>query len=124
MQVLKYLSVGAASNAIGYGSYVLLTAIGLGSILSMSMVYAIACLLSFALNKNWTFACRSRNRLLLPKYVMAQVLGYVTNLMLLLILSQRLGLPHQIVQLLAIVVVATELFLLSKYYVFRANRPI
>jgi len=124
IQFLKYIAIGAVANSIGYGLYLLITWLGVGSILGMSMVYTSACIASFLGNKNWTFGDKSKNRRLLPRYLVIQSIGYLTNLFMLLVLYQSLGIPHQLVQLLAIAVVAIELFLLSKYYVFRAGATI
>jgi len=85
----------------------------------MSLVYSSNCFVSFLGNKKWTFSDSTRAQKIFPRYVAIQIAGYLTNLMLLLVFYKRFGLPHQWVQLLAIVVVAIELFLLSKYYVFR-----
>ena len=118
-QFLRYSLVGVTSNAVGYSFYLLVTSLGLGSVQGMSLVYACACLASFAGNKKWTFGDSTRARTIFPRYVAIQIVGYLTNLLLLLVFYKRFGLPHQCVQLLAIAVVATELFILSKYYVFR-----
>lgn len=118
-QFAKYVVVGLASNALGYSCYLIITSIGVGSELGMTLVYTSACMVSFFFNKRWTFADPTRSRMLLPRYVFIQIIGYLTNLLLLLVLYRRYGFPHQWVQLLAFVVVAVELFLLSKYFVFR-----
>lgn len=118
-QFYRYLVVGAGSNAIGYGMYLLITWLGVGALLGMSIIYLCACLVSFAGNKRWTFASRSNSIALLPRYVCMQIAGYLTNFLLLLVLYKHLGFSHQVIQLLAMFVVAIELFLLSKYYVFR-----
>lgn len=122
MQLLRYTVVGSGANLLGYGAYVALTSLKVGPIFAMSIVYTAACLASFLGNKNWTFRNRGRTKRLLPKYFAIQIIGYLTNLAMLVILSRVLGFPHQWVQLFAIFVVAVELFVLSKYYVFRATK--
>jgi putative flippase GtrA len=118
-QLYRYLVVGVGSNAVGYCIYLLITWLGVGSVQGMTLIYLCACLVSFAGNKRWTFANRSKSIVLLPRYVCMQIVGYLTNLLLLLVLYKHFGFAHQGVQLLAMVVVAIELFLLSKCYVFR-----
>lgn len=119
LQFIRYLLVGVVSNAVGYCIYLLVTSIGLGPIQGMSLVYVCACWISFVGNKKWSFGDTTRARKVFPRYVSIQIAGYLTNLLLLLVLHKQFGLPHQWVQLIALVVVAPELFLLSKYYVFR-----
>jgi putative flippase GtrA len=122
MQFLKYIVVGAGVNLLCYGAYVALTFLKVGPIFAMSFVYTTACLVSFLGNKNWTFRNRSRTKRLLSRYFAIQIIGYLTNLAMLVILSRVLGFPHQTIQLLAIFVVGVELFVLSKYYVFWATQ--
>lgn len=118
-QFLRYSVVGIASNAIGYSSFLIVTSIGVSPVKGMTIVYICACLASFAGNKQWAFGDATQTRKLFPRYVAIQVIGYVTNLFLLLLLHKQLGFPYQWIQLLAFALVATELFILSKYYVFR-----
>jgi len=121
-QFLRYSLVGVVSNVVGYCFYLLVTSIGLGPVQGMSLVYACACVASFIGNKKWTFGDKTRIRKIFPPYAGIQIAGYLTNLLLMLVLYKQFGLPHQWVQLLAFAVVATELFLLSKYYVFRGTQ--
>jgi putative flippase GtrA len=118
-QFLRYSLVGAVSNAVGYSAYLLVTSIGLGPVQGMTLVYACACVASFVGNKKWTFGDKTRIRKIFARYVAIQIAGYLTNLLLLLVLHKQFGLSHQWVQLFAFAVVAAELFFLSKYYVFR-----
>lgn len=114
--------VGVASNALGYLAYLFLTSTRIGSIQAMSYVYFSSCLVSFLGNKNWTFGDSSQTRKILPRYIFIQVLGYLTNLLLLMVFYRLLGFPHQWVQFFAISVVAIELFILSKYYAFSGGQ--
>jgi putative flippase GtrA len=117
-QLLRYAMIGIASNAFGYNIYLFITWLGLGSVQAMSFVYGSICFASFFGNKRWTFSDSTRARKTILRYVVIQIVGYLTNLLMLLVLYKQFGVPHQWVQLIAIAVVATELFLLSKYYVF------
>lgn len=118
MQFLKYLCVGGFTNAIAFGTYIVFVQFGFSPVVAMSTTYLIAALASFAANKGWTFrsdASISRSAL---KYILSQILGYGTNLVLLSWLYYMIGVPHQTAQLIGIGVVAVELFLLNRYYVF------
>lgn len=52
------------------------------------------------------------------RYVIARLLGYVSNIGMLYLFSDRLGYPHQLVQAIAILVMVAILFLLFPYFVF------
>jgi putative flippase GtrA len=122
VEPLKYLAVGTLTNVTGYALYILMTAFGLPAMTAMSMVYTLACLLGFALNRSWTFRNKTRNQSVFARYVSMQIVGYFTNVTLLMIFYHGFGLPHQSVQLFALVIVAAELYLLSKYFVFGVTR--
>jgi putative flippase GtrA len=117
-QFMKYLSVGGISNALAYFLYIIITLLGIPSVTSMTIVYVVAGGLSFVVNKSWTFRSGARTGSTLAKYIVAQLLGYLTNLLLLAGLHYGLGMPHYFAQLVGIGLVAIELFLLSRYYVF------
>ena len=118
MQFLKYLSVGGFANVIAYGTYIMLVKFGFGPVTAMSITYLIAASASFLANKGWTFKSDARISTSATKYIISQAFGYGTNLVLLSRLHYAIGIPHQIAQLLVIGVVAIELFLLNRYYVF------
>jgi putative flippase GtrA len=55
---------------------------------------------------------------------MAYGLGYVINLLVLFVLVDHLGYPHQVVQGMMVLALAVMLFLLQKFWVFRTNTSI
>lgn len=117
-QFIKYLSVGGISNVLAYILYVIFTLLGVPPVASMTVVYIVAGGMSFVANKTWTFKSDARTGGTLAKYIVAQLLGYFTNLLLLTGLHYGLGMPHYFAQLVCIGLVAIALFLLSRYYVF------
>ena len=117
-QFSRYAIVGLASNAIGYVLYIALTGVGLGPKLSMSLLYGIGILQTFLFNKRWTFGHRGAHRLLFARYCFVYGLGYVVNLLALILLVDQAGLRHQWVQGVMIVVVAVLLFAAQRYWVF------
>lgn len=117
-QFLKYLSVGCVSNVAAYCFYLIIVAIGFAPLVSMTLVYVFACFGSFFVNKSWTFKSTRRLRAPLLKFVVVQLIGYATSFVLLLVLHHQLGIHHYVVQLIGMLIVAIELFLLCRYYVF------
>lgn len=117
-QFARYAVVGLASNAIGYVIYIALTNLGLGPKLAMSLMYAIGVLQTFVFNRNWSFRFAGAAAPALVRYALAYALGYVINLLALLLFVDRIGLPHQWVQGALIVVVAVMLFLAQRYWIF------
>jgi putative flippase GtrA len=71
------------------------------------------------LNALWTFKRRLQGASLV-KYLLAYAGCYLLNISALTLLVDRLGLPHQAVQGGMIAVIAAAMFLLQKFWVFRA----
>lgn len=117
-QFAKYLLVGGLSNSLAYGLYILITLVGVSPIVGMSIVYVSASVTSFTANRGWTFQSDTSLSGSALRYAISQTLGYGTNLVILSWLYYVLDVPHQAAQLVGIGVVAVELFLLNRYYVF------
>jgi len=121
-QFVRYAVVGLASNAFGYLLYLALTHLGMGHKLAMSLLYAVGVLQTFVFNKRWSFRFDGDATPALVRYATAYALGYIINLSALLLLVDQMGLPHQWVQGVMIVLVALLLFVAQRYWVF-AKHP-
>jgi putative flippase GtrA len=117
-QFVRYLLIGGLSNGLGYVLYIGLTLLGVNPLFSMSVVYLTSSMIAFTANRAWTFESNQGTGATVIRYILVQFLGYVTNLSMLALLHHGLGLPHYLVQLTAIGVVAIMMFLLSRCYVF------
>ena len=84
----------------------------------MTAVYLSASSTSFAANKVWTFKSDTHLGVSLGKYVIVQILGYITNLVVLTALHYGLGVPHSLAQLIGMAFVAIALFTLTRNFVF------
>lgn len=124
IQLLRYGSVGVASNALGFVWYLGLTELlGLGPKTAMSLLYVIGVLQTFALNRKWTFSHDGAAHAALIRYGCAYGLGYAINLLALYVCVDELHYPHAWVQGVMVIALAGMLFLLQKYWVFRV-RPV
>lgn len=117
-QLLRYAVVGVTSNLFLYLAYLMLTALGSGPKIAMSIVYVSGVAMTFVANRAWSFNHRGMAHWSFVRYVIAYMLGYLLNLGLLWICVDSMQLPHHVVQAAAIVVVALSLFLMHKYWVF------
>lgn len=117
-QLLRYGIVGLASNLAGYGLYLLMTAFVLPPKTTMTILYTTGALLGFIGNRRFTF----RHKGQLPRaaffYTLAHLLGWGMNYMLLYVFADRMGYPHQLVQAMAVIVIAGYLFVALRYFVF------
>jgi putative flippase GtrA len=121
-QFLRYALVGLLSNAALYLLYLLLTGWGLEPKLAMSLLYCVGIVQTFFANRNWSFRSQAAGRASFIRYLLAYLVGYGVNLLGLMLLVDRFGLPHRWVQALMVVVVAMLLFMLQRFWVFR-GRP-
>jgi putative flippase GtrA len=120
VQGTRFAIVGIASNLVLYLFYLLITTFGLGYKIAMTLVYVISVTQTFVLNANWTFERRG-SRASPVKYGLAYGACYLINMSALIVLVDRVGLPHQVVQGAMILVIAVVMFLLQKFWVFTSS---
>lgn len=118
-QFIRYAIVGLASNAVGYGLYLGLTHVGLGPKMAMTLLYGIGVLQTFIFNKRWSFRFAGPAAPALVRYAMVYALGYVINFLVLMLLVDQAGLPHQCVMAGLVVFMALFFFVGQKFWVFR-----
>lgn len=117
-QLWRFGAVGLGTNLLGYSVYLALTYIGLAPKIAMTGLYAIGAGLSFILNRRWTFAHKGKVTVAGFRFALAHMGGFALNYAMLAVLHDHLGWPHQLVQALAIGVVATFLFMTFRLFVF------
>ena len=117
-QLCRFAIIGVITNILGYLLYLLLTSSGASPKITMTILYSVATLIAFFTNKKITF---SENygwvRSSLP-YLITNIFGWLLNLIILFVFVDQLGYSHEIVQGIAIIVVAGFLFVCYKLFVF------
>lgn len=117
-QFARYAVVGVIHNVIGYLVYLYITWLGLDPKISITILYPIGFAISYIGNKKWTFSHEGSNKQAAFRFILAHVIGYLINLMLLYVLVDLYGYPHQYVQILAISILVFYFFIALKLYVF------
>jgi putative flippase GtrA len=123
-QFVRFGLVGLVSNGLLYAAYLLFTNAGMGPKLAMSLLYALGVIQTFFFNKRWSFRHGGTHGPAFVRYCISYGFGYVINLVALWLLVDRLDYPHQIVQGTMVMALAVLLFLLQKFWVFRATPPL
>lgn len=118
-QLLRYGIVGVVSNLSGYLAFLAITFAGVDPKAAMTFLYAIGATVGFFGNRKFAFAHDGDSIRAAAKYAVAHVIGYLLNLTILYVFVDKLGYRHEIVQGLAIFVIAGYLFLTFKFVVFR-----
>ncbi|MBT9494938.1 MAG: GtrA family protein [Paucibacter sp.] len=120
-QLIRYGAVGLGSNLVGYLLYIGLTQLGIGPKTAMSILYVAGVAQTFLFNKKWTFRNSGSNGPALLRYCLSYGLGYIINLLVLVLTVDHWGWPHQWVQGAMIFILALLLFTLQKFWVFRKS---
>lgn len=117
-QFFSYAFVGVLTNLLIYGLYLLLTSLWGAPKFTMSALYFLGATIGFLANRRFTFRHDGGIGVTGIRYLLAQVGGYLLNLVLLLLFVDWFDFPHQIVQAIAIVVVGILLFVVLRIFVF------
>lgn len=117
-QLIRYCVVGVMNNFFGYLIYLFITFFWLDPKLTITLFYPLGALTGYFGHLKYSFAYEEKSKLTLVRYGIAHFIGYGINFMMLLILVDKFKFPHQIIQALAIFVVAGALFLMFRHFVF------
>lgn len=117
-QLIKFGLVGLFSNLAGYLVYLLITSLGIEHKVTMSLLYAIGTIISYVGNRKWTFASEGSTFMTSVKHIVVFAIGYMLNFAILVVFVDKLGFAHQIVQAIAILIIALFLFVAMKFFVF------
>lgn len=117
-QLFRYALVGLLSNLAGYLAYLLFTSLGSPPKTTMTLLYGVGAAIGFLGNRNLTFSYKGDLLGSGIRYLIVHAFGYFMNLFILFMFVDELGYPHQLVQAIAIFVVAAFLFISFKFFVF------
>lgn len=117
-QLVRYGVVGVVSNVLGYLAYLWITNWNVDPKIAMTLLYITGATIGFFGNRQWAFEHKGSLMGAGWRYLLVHLAGYLLNLSILLAFVDVLGFPHQLVQAIAIGLVAGFLYLLFKYYVF------
>jgi putative flippase GtrA len=118
-QFLLYVAAGLITNLLGYGLYLLITWAGLGHKSTMTLLFFIGIAISFWINRAWAFQSESATPGAFARFVVAYLLGFAYNFLLLWLMVDFMGFDHAIIQAIAVATLSLILFVLQKYWIFR-----
>ena len=120
-QFSRYVTIGVVTNLLLYGAYLLLTAMGADPKAAMTVTYVTGVALSFHLNRRWTFESGLPYMQTLRRFVALYASGYALNYAGLALFADRLGLPHQLVQIAIMGGLVVYFFSMFRVWVFRSG---
>ena len=119
-QLQRFILVGIISNGLCYGFFLALLWSSLAHyVQAMTAAYFLGVILSFFLNKVFTFEHEGRFMSALVRFVALYLSGYLINLWLLRFLVDSLSWGAAVAQLLVIVTLAVYFFFMQRLIVFR-----
>lgn len=117
-QIIRYGVVGILNNLLCYFLYLMITIVGLDPKVAITILYPIGITIAYFSHAKYSFSTRGKRFNIFLRFLFAYLIGYGINFMMLLILADKLMLPHQVVQALSLFVVGAVLFILYNYLVF------
>ncbi len=117
-QIFRYALIGVLNNLAVYIVYLMITSLGSTPKLTMSLLYTIGAVFGFLGNKHFTFYHKGNMFSALSRFFISHCIGYLLNLVILILFVDNLGFSHQLVQGVAVFVVSAFLFLTFKVFVF------
>jgi putative flippase GtrA len=119
-EVIRYATVGFTLNLVGYMVYLLVTSFGVSPLMTVTIFYPLSVLAGYFAHRRHTFRHQAQGLegTVLYRYILVYVAGYFINAVLLDVFSRQMDYPHQLVQILAVFMVASFLFVAMKIFVF------
>jgi len=116
--VPRFLLVGVGNTLAGLVIIYLAKAVGIGDVTANATGYGVGLVLSFVLNKRWTFRHDGPVLSTLMRFIVVIGLAYVANLAVVLGAISVLGINSYIAQALGIPAYTAVAYLGSRWYVF------
>ena len=117
---IKFGLVGVGNTAFGLTVIYLCKAAGMADVPANVAGYACGLILSFQLNKAWTFGDSGKMRTWLAVgFAGAFVVAYASNLAVLVFLLNVVGLNSYLAQAMSLLVYTTVFYVFSAFFVFR-----
>jgi putative flippase GtrA len=82
------------------------------------MLYPVAAVSAYFAHAKYSFNYQTGRTSAKLRFILAQIIGYLVNVIMLSVLVERFKYPHQMVQAAAIFFIAGLLFFLFRFYVF------
>ncbi len=118
-KLAKFLAVGALNTLIGLSCiYAAMGILHLGFLASNALGYGLGIVMSFALNRAWTFAHAAPWRVSFPKWLAVTGVAYLCNVVAASFARWTLGVDPYVAQLFGVAAYTGASFLGARQFVF------
>ncbi|HEV2270733.1 MAG TPA: GtrA family protein [Steroidobacteraceae bacterium] len=122
VSVFRYLGVGVLNTLVGLGAiYACMYALGLGDVLSNFIGYSLGIILSFILNKYWTFENTQAGGPQFVRFLLVVATAYLLNLAVVEACIHLLGMSRYFAQAAGIPPYTLAGYVGSRYFAFRTG---
>lgn len=122
IQLVKFILVGIANTALGYGLFALFLYINIFYLISLTISHIIATTNSYILNKYITFNSKGEIRKEAWKFFLVYGMIYIINFTFLFIAVRLLRFKPLIAQIFILIIVTAISFLGQKYFTFKKEK--
>lgn len=118
-EIGRYLLVGVVNTAVGYGAIMgLQYGLGTSALAANAGGYAVGWVVSYLLNRSYTFRSNRPHAQSLPAFAVAAGICYAVNAGVLVLAMSVLGLPGAVAQAMALCSYTVSFYLLNRYVIF------
>ena len=121
VRLQRYVLVGLAQNGLFYGAVLFLLWCGLRAWQATIILYPVAVLTSFLINRRWSFGQPEMHGPQLQRYVLVYVVAYFSTIMLNWA-QERAGVPSWLAGLITMAIMVGVIFAALNWWVFRERR--
>ncbi len=121
IQFFRFSMIGIIANIANFTFFTLFTNFGFEPKLVMTVLYFLLSVFCFLCHWLWVFTNDQKLISATSRYIITHLIGYLINLLFLIIFADGLGYPPQLVLAVGIMCVAGFLFFSQKYYVFPSS---
>jgi putative flippase GtrA len=122
VQLARFGLVGIINTSVGLlAIYSIIFFFNSGPILANLIGYAIGLVISFYLNKLWTFTDNTSKTKVLPRYLIVAAISYLCNLAMVFVGVNFFKIGPYLVQIFGISVYTFIMFIGCKWYVFKRH---
>lgn len=120
---VRYLAVGVANTVFGYGAILVMQLhFGFHPVLANTLGYTVGLLLSYALNRKYTFRSQRDHSKSAPIFIVAAGVCFAINILTLQFSINILELPATVSQALAILTYTILFYVANRYLVFNSSK--